>query len=394
MLIFEKKLCFEFTRLSGLKFFRMLPILLLVFSGWACVAQPASVPELKGLSSEEEVAADAFGDLIERLSGAGGYFDTDNLISNESSYLHVIPRLKKLGLTGGAYLGVGPDQNYSYIAHLEPEIAIIVDIRRDNMLTHLLYKALFEFSEDRLAFLANLFARYPANGNANDALSVQKLMEVIEGADVLKEEELEKLLTVVQGKIEQFGVKLSEEDFATIRNIHLAFIAEGPGLRFKSHGRTSQSHYPTYKQLATETTVTGETVGFLSDEAYFRQLKVMHEADLIVPVVGNFAADDALPKVGAYLKEMGFEVSAFYTSNVEFYLMYQQNIGQFVENVRQLPLKEESVFIRSYFNRWRSGHPLSVPGYGSTQILQPITIMLELSDPTYQELILTNVLDY
>lgn len=393
-MILEHRMRFENARLSILKSFRLLPVLLLVFSGWACVAQPSSIPELEGLSPDEAAEAEAFGVLVERLSGAGGYFDTDNLISNESSYLHVIPRLKKLGLSGGAYLGVGPDQNYSYIAHLEPEIAIIVDIRRDNMLTHLLYKALFELSDDRLDFLANLFARYPLKKDVSAPGSVQQLMAAIEGADVLREEQLEKMLAVVRGKIEQSGVNLSEDDLATTRNIHLAFIAEGPGLRFKSHGRTSQSYYPTYKQLATETTVTGENVSFLSDEVYFSRLKEMHEANLIVPVVGNFADDDALPEVGKYLKEIGLEVSAFYTSNVEYYLMSQQQITQFVANVRQMPLKEGSVFIRSYFNRWRSGHPLSIPGYGSTQILQPITTMLELSDPTYQELILTNVFDY
>ena len=78
-----------------------------------------------------------------QLSERGGYFDTDNLISNEKSYLHVIPALRDGGVTGGAYIGVGPDQNFSYIAQVRPAIAFIVDIRRDNLLLHLLFKALF-----------------------------------------------------------------------------------------------------------------------------------------------------------------------------------------------------------------------------------------------------------
>ncbi|HEX6070025.1 MAG TPA: hypothetical protein VFZ18_09375, partial [Longimicrobiaceae bacterium] len=61
-------------------------------------------------------AADtSFAAVVARLSEPGGYFDTDNLISNESSYLHVMEGLRRLGVRGGAYLGVGPDQNFSYI---------------------------------------------------------------------------------------------------------------------------------------------------------------------------------------------------------------------------------------------------------------------------------------
>ena len=69
------------------------------------------------------VGADAgFGDTIARLSEPGGSFDTDNLISNESSYLEVIPDLVARGASGGAYIGVGPDQNFSYIARVRPSV--------------------------------------------------------------------------------------------------------------------------------------------------------------------------------------------------------------------------------------------------------------------------------
>src|SRR5215207_7700196 len=81
----------------------------------------------------------AFAALVARLSEPGGYFDTDNLISNESSYLHAVGRLRALRGAGptGAYVGVGPDQNFSYIAAARPKVAFIVDIRRDNLLQHL-----------------------------------------------------------------------------------------------------------------------------------------------------------------------------------------------------------------------------------------------------------------
>ena len=89
-----------------------------------------------------------FAATIARLSEPGGYFDSDNLISNEKSYLQVVPALREAGSNGGAYVGVGPDQNFSYIAQVRPSIAFIIDIRRDNLLLHLLFKALFQLSDD------------------------------------------------------------------------------------------------------------------------------------------------------------------------------------------------------------------------------------------------------
>src|SRR5215831_20611194 len=90
-----------------------------------------------------------FAQTIARLSEPNGYFDTDNLISNESSYLQVIPDLARRGVHGGAYIGVGPDQNFSYIAATRPAIAFIIDVRRDNELLHLLFKAFFKESRTR-----------------------------------------------------------------------------------------------------------------------------------------------------------------------------------------------------------------------------------------------------
>src|SRR6267154_2241636 len=102
-----------------------------------------------------------FAALSEQLSEPNGDFDTDNLISNESSYLHVIPALEQGGVTGGVYVGVGPDQNFSYIARIRPAAAFIIDIRRDNLLLHLLFKAIFSASRNRIEFLSVLTGRPP-----------------------------------------------------------------------------------------------------------------------------------------------------------------------------------------------------------------------------------------
>ena len=100
-----------------------------------------------------------FGDIIERLSEPEGFFDSDNFITNETSYLHVIGQLKSEIDFGGVYFGVGPDQNFSYIAQQQPSLAIITDVRRQNMLLHLLFKVLMEEASDRYGFLCRLFSK-------------------------------------------------------------------------------------------------------------------------------------------------------------------------------------------------------------------------------------------
>ena len=64
-------------------------------------------------------------------------------------------RLSKLSRV---YLGVGPEQNFTYIAALKPKMAFIVDVRRGNLQLHLMYKALFELSSDRADFVFRLFS--------------------------------------------------------------------------------------------------------------------------------------------------------------------------------------------------------------------------------------------
>src|SRR5262245_5322851 len=102
--------------------------------------------------------------LTGRISEPGGYFrsnsgSTDNLLSNENTISTVAAALAKRVAPGGVYLGVGPEQNFSYIVAIRPRIAFITDIRRGNLQLHLLYKALFETSSNRSEFVSRLFAR-------------------------------------------------------------------------------------------------------------------------------------------------------------------------------------------------------------------------------------------
>src|SRR5216110_1264769 len=110
-------------------------------------------------ATDVQVSVEQFGRYIDQWSEPEGYFDSDNFISNETSYLHVVDDLHQRVKPGGIYIGVGPDQNLSYIVHTRPMLAVITDIRRQNMLEHLWFKALFAMASNRVEFLSLLVSR-------------------------------------------------------------------------------------------------------------------------------------------------------------------------------------------------------------------------------------------
>src|SRR5436189_3612018 len=119
-------------------------------------------------SQTEGIAAAEFSRMVRDFSEEDGFFRSDNFISNETSYLHIVDKLEQLGARGGAYIGVGPEQNFTYIAKVRPRIAFIVDIRRQAMIQHLMFKAIFQLAPDRVHYLSLLLSKplpkdkYPA----------------------------------------------------------------------------------------------------------------------------------------------------------------------------------------------------------------------------------------
>ena len=102
--------------------------------------------------------------LMTELSEPDGFFRSDNLVSNELFMQRVIPDLTRIVKPGRVYLGVGPEQNFTYMAAIKPAMAFIIDIRRGNLQLHLMYKALFELSADRADFVSRLFSMKRPSG--------------------------------------------------------------------------------------------------------------------------------------------------------------------------------------------------------------------------------------
>lgn len=344
------------------------------------------------------VADTVFASRVARLSEPGGYFDTDNLISNESSYLHVIGAMERLGVTGGAYIGVGPDQNFSYVASIRPRVAFILDIRRDNLLQQLMFRALFIDSRNRLEYLCRLVGRpCPDDLEAWNESPVGELVDYIDGQG-FDPDYVEAVRSRMDVTIDSFGLRLSGQDLSTIERFHRTFIDPGLDLRFQTFGRPPRWFYPTLRQLLLETDLDGRQSSYLASEDDFRYLKELEEAGLVIPVVGDLAGNHALREIGALVSELGERVSAIYTSNVEFYLFRAGSFARFADNVATLPIADPGVIIRSYFGGgFRSAHPQTEPGYYSTQLLQTLqSLVAEHRDGgyrSYQELVTLHSLD-
>ena len=320
--------------------------------------------------------AQSFATLVARLSEAGGYFDTDNLVSNERSYLHVVGTLQELGATGGAYLGVGPDQNFSYILAVRPAVALIIDIRRDNMLQHLLFKSLFQRARNRLEYLCLLFGRpVPSPLTEWNERDLQDLVRYIDQTPAT-ERARQAAVARVRRDVQGFGVPLDSADLAKIAAMHAEFIATGLDLRLTTFNRPLRIDYPTYRDLLLETDRAGRRAGYLATEAGFRYIRELQREHRIVPVVGDLSGTQAMAAVTRYLGERKLTVSAFYTSNVEQYLMRDGSFARFARNVAALPADDRSVIIRSYFLRGQP-HPRLVEGYNTVQLLQKFSSFLE-----------------
>jgi hypothetical protein len=314
-----------------------------------------------------------FAARIAQLSEPGGYFDTDNLISNERSYLHVAPALRNPSLRGGAYVGVGPDQNFSYIAQIRPSIAFIVDLRRDNLLLHLLFKALFSMSETRAEYLSLLFGRpSPLPVETWRTADLDKIVAHVEGLR-LPDLGIEDLRARVDARIKSFGVALSDADFVTINRFHRRFITAGIPLKFQTTGRAPQSYYPTYRDLLLETDRQGRRASFLATEDDFRFVRALQQRDLVIPVVGDLAGTTALAEIGRFMESRGDRLSAFYASNVEYYLFADGKFPAFVQNLGRLPHTDHTLIIRSVFG----GLGQSAPGYYSSSLVQPVDELLK-----------------
>lgn len=288
---------------------------------------------------------DMFWRMISGFSEEGGTFRYENLLSNETSYQTVIPVLKAKhdGMQPGAYIGVGPEQNFTYIDALEPKVAFIVDIRRQNMLEQLMYKALFETSGNRVEFISRLFSRRP--GALKDDVRVDQLFKSF-SSEACDRRLLDQTMQAIEDRLMNgHALPLKAVDLLTMQHVLDTFCAAGPQIDYGFINAPSNLTAPSYAELMAATDGKGQNWSYLATPANFDRIRKMEMNNRIVPLVGDFAGGKALGAVAAYLKMNGLTVTAFYVSNVEQYLNGSQAI-LFRTNVARLPILPSSTFIR------------------------------------------------
>jgi hypothetical protein len=297
-----------------------------------------------------KLTPEEFSGLIAEISEESGYFRYDNWVSNELSHQHVLDPLKEYNVKGGVYLGVGPNQNFTYIANIKPDLAFIMDIRRDNMLQHLVWKVAFEQSETRAEFFSFLFAR-PLDkkiGPTKDA-GIDGLIEYFNLApqdSALFNKNMSIIMSTLRDK---YKFQFIPSDERNLRRIYRFFYNGSLDMTYT--GNTFQ-WFPTYARFMALTDQHGvqrNSFNFRKDYLYLRK---MHLENRLIPCVGNFGGTKALRSIARYLKEHDYTVTAYYVSNVEQYVMRDYPVWRnWVENVKSLPLTDNSVFIRWTYHR-------------------------------------------
>jgi hypothetical protein len=284
------------------------------------------------------ISDQAFWKMISDFSEPGGTFDFEMFMSNEATFQTILPNLLNRVAPGGVYLGVGPEQNFTYIAALRPKIAFIIDIRRENMLQMLMYKALFETSPTRVEFISRLFSR-----TATPGLDPQASVDRLFGSLSSKRDALlfEQNLQSIKNHLQKArGIPLTPKDLRTIDYIYSAFFRGGPEASLTTYGTS-------YRLLMLQTDGQNRNRNFLASDANYQFVRQMHQKNLIVPIVGDFAGPKAIRAVAAYVREHKAEVTAFYVSNVEEYISLPRSAwSAYCGNIATLPINASSTFIR------------------------------------------------
>ena len=332
-------------------------------------AQAAPATATSAATLPSKIADAEYWRLINDLAEPGGYFRIpDNFTSNEIEVGWIFSRLQETKVNGGVYLGVGPEQNLSYIASIRPKMAVLFDIRRQAMVQHQIFKAIFELSPDRADFISMVFAK-PRPAKLDSTTEVRAMWDAYWYVPTDTAMARRNYARIVEHLTKTHGFTFTEYEQQMMKNVYDAFIAYGPVITTNGGQNGGRQPANTFADMTGYSyDAAGQPRSFLSSEDNYRYVRGMHQNNLILTVTGDFGGPKAIRAVADYLKSRNAVVSAFYVSNVEQYLFMDGKQGQFYANVGMLPIDDKSVFIRPYsmrnFNR--DG------GYGTTNSLCPI----------------------
>lgn len=325
-------------------------------------AAPAMPPPAIGAASglPDRLTDKEFWQLETDISEPGGYFRiVDNFTSNEPEIGRICAELIDSKIAGDVYMGVGPEQNLTYIATIRPAMAFIVDIRRQAVMQHLMYKAVFEMAADRADFISVLFARRRPNG-LTPTTPIADIWTAYEsvGVDPAFAEATHK--RIVDRLVQTHGFTLNEDELAQLDSVIAAFQTYGPAITTSPSGRGRGNM--SFASLTQADDAKGEIHTFLGNDDNYQFVRKLEETNRLLPVSGDFGGPKAIRAIGAWLAAHSAVVRAFYVSNVEQYLFQDRKQNAFYDNVATLPIDAKSVFIRPYSIRGGRGFSFAPTG--------------------------------
>jgi hypothetical protein len=296
--------------------------------------------------------------VIEVLSEPETGRPADNLMTNEDSFPRVCGELARRAPAGGVYVGVGPDQNLTYLAHARVELGFVVDYRRRNLRLHLLHRALLALAADRAGYLSRLTAR-----------SLRDVGKETDGAGLVAaarraawdQKQFDREVREVRRYLEPLRI-VQEEEWSDLRTIHARLSGPGVEARF-----LALPMYPTLGDLITTTDREGRPAHFLAAEGLYATLRSLQCEDRVIPLVGDLGSPGTLGRIGAWLRERSLGVSVVYLSDVEFFLLRGGRYEGLVQGLEALPRLEGAVLLRTSTREIR--HPQRVKGDSSTTIV-------------------------
>ena len=308
----------------------------------------------------------SLGQVVRDLSEPETGRPADNLLSNEDSVFRVTDQVARLVPKGGVYLGVGPDQNFTLMAPIEPELAFVIDFRRRNALVHYLHKALLILAPTRTNYLARLLAReprpLPPDPTADD------LVRAFEDLP-LDRPRLAAEVATVAAILRPLGL-LDDAEWPALALIQRKLA--GPGL----NGRfLALPMYPTFGQQIQARDRLGQPAHFLARDAWYQTVRTLQITDRLIPLTGDFVSPTCLPRLADWLRARSLSVSAFYLADVEFFLVRSGQYPRFATHLARLPWAEGAMLIRT--STREIPHPDRLPGASSTTILRPVAPWLE-----------------
>ncbi len=265
----------------------------------------------------------------------------DNLVSNEDSYVRGAGDLEDRSAPDGVYLGVGPDQNFSMIAGCRPAMALVVDYRRRNLVLHLVHAALMRLSADRVGYLSLLLAR---------TVEVPMGLAKLSGADLARafsavpmdRARLRMAIAEVARLLRPLDL-VGEDEWPAVATLQAKLAGAGMAYRF-----LSLPGYPSLGEMIGANDRRGRPGHFLGSEDRYRRVRDLQVAGRLLPVIGDFSAEDgALKRIATWLRAHDRKLSVVYVSDVEFFLLRAGRFEAYAKNLAALPRMDRAVIVRT-----------------------------------------------